>query len=103
KCACNPDGKTLRLSCCCFRVLERGKDTNPNFSGLYKVRNARISRLRFGGRDHPWNERKQKAGDACRRRYGPTQFHEHPPADGWPRSRANIILRCVREDFLARK
>ena len=40
--AVTTDSKTVRLSCCCFRVLERGKDADPNFASLYKVCHARI-------------------------------------------------------------
>jgi hypothetical protein len=49
----------------------RKKQSYAQLAGVDEVRNARINRLRFGDRHPPWSERKQKAADTYRRRYGP--------------------------------
>jgi hypothetical protein len=65
------------------------KQPDTQLAGAHEVRNAWISRLRLGGRRRPKTERKQDAGDAGGRRYGPMKFHGRLQANGLPQSRVD--------------
>src|SRR5882757_7303404 len=62
------------------------KQPDMQLAGAHEVCNARISRLRLGGRRRPRTERKQDTGDAGGRRYGSKRFHGRLQIGGLPQS-----------------
>src|SRR4051812_20888097 len=97
---------TGRISACGFHPhsclkpvgtpsILRKKKPDAQLADASEVRNPRVSRLRLGGRYHPWSDHRQKCNNSGRR-CATTQSHETPPIDCTAMCR--MILQHDRED-----